>query len=273
MPALLSILVLLLINAAMSEGFPDAVTFLFSPDFSKLDGTAILEAVGHSFFTLSLGMGAMITYGSYLRKTESLPKTAATVALMDTMIALLAGLVIFSAVFSYDLEPGAGPRLMFQTLPVLFNKMAGGQYVAIGFFVLVTFAAFTSSVSLLEVVVAWTDENFNWSRTKSTLTIGSVIFVLGILCALSFNELSEFKILGNTVFDLFDKATSKFTLPIGGLLISIFFGWVLGPKAVERAIDKPMTSMAAMGLVWSARIVAPIAVLVTLYNGIKDMLG
>ena len=272
MPALLGILLLLFVNAVFSEGFSQSVSFLFNPDFSKLSGKAILEAVGHSFFTLSLGMGTMITYGSYLQKTDSLPKTAITVALMDTGIALLAGVVIFSAVFSYNFEPGSGPTLMFQTLPVLFSKMAGGQLVSIGFFVLVAFAALTSSVSLLEVVVAYVDEKLNWARKRSTLVIGGIIYCTGILCALSFNVLSDVKILGATFFDLFDITTSKFTMPIGGLLISLFFGWILGPKAVERAIDRPVTSFLTLGLVWATRLIAPVAVAITLWNGIKDML-
>jgi NSS family neurotransmitter:Na+ symporter len=272
MPTLLGILFLLLINAVFSEGFSESLVFLFSPDFSKLTGEAILEAVGHSFFTLSLGMGTMITYGSYLQKTESLPRIALTVAFMDTAIALLAGLVIFSAVFSYGFEPGSGPTLMFQTLPILFNKMPGGQLISVGFFVLVAFAAVTSAVSLLEVVVAYVDEKFKWPRLRSTLVIGAVIYCTGILCALSFNMLSHVQIFGVGFFDLFDIATSKFTLPIGGLLISLFFGWVLGPKAVERAIDKPVTSFLTLGLVWATRLIAPIAVAVTLWHGIRDML-
>ncbi len=266
MPALFALMVLLLGRAFFLDGFGRAVEFLFAPDFSKLSASSILEAVGHSFFTLSLGMGAIITYGSYLGKNERITSTAFTVAIMDTVVALLAGLIIFSVVFSYGLEPGAGPTLMFQTLPVLFSKMPGGYIVSVLFFLLVGFAALTSAISLLEVVVAYFDETHNVDRRKGTLFMGGIIFVLGILCALSFNVLADFKIIGHTIFDLFDAFTSKFALPFGGLMISLFFGWVLGPKAVQATIGDGHPPIYLTGLLWTTRVIAPLAIGVVIVN-------
>ena len=266
MPALFGLMVLLLVRVFFLDGFGEALAFLFAPDFSKLNASSVLEAVGHSFFTLSLGMGAIITYGSYLKKDENIISTAFTVALMDTVVALLAGLVIFSVVFSYDLEAAAGPTLMFQTLPVLFSKMTGGYFVAILFFLLVGFAAFTSAVSLLEVVVAYFDETYDMDRRKTTLWMGGLIYVLGIVCALSFNVLSDFKIFSLNMFDLFDTVTSKFALPFGGLAISLFYGWVLGPKAMAATLGEGSSSQFQTGLLWLSRVVAPVAIAIVLVN-------
>ncbi|MCK5923122.1 MAG: sodium-dependent transporter, partial [Methylococcales bacterium] len=222
------------------------------------------EAVGHAFFTLSLGMGAMITYGSYLSKDENLIRAAASVVFLDTLIALLAGLVIFSVVFSFDLEPSSGPGLIFATLPVLFAQIPGGAIVAAAFFVLVLFAATTSAVSLLEVVVAYWTESHKMTRAKGTFITGGVIFILGMLSVLSTNVLSDFLIFGKTFFDLFDYLTTNFMLPIGGILILLFFGWKLGLPAVTSILGRD--GALAQGLMWSTRVLAPIAILLVLYN-------
>jgi NSS family neurotransmitter:Na+ symporter len=269
MPALLSILVLLLIQAVMLEGFGEAVSFLFAVDASKLTAGGLREAVGHSFFTLSLGLGTMITYGSYLDKKENLFRTALMVAVMDTLIALLAGVVIFSIVFSFGLEPGAGPALMFKTLPVLFAKLPGGYFLSLGFFVLVAFAALTSSVSLLETAVAYWVETHKADRKKTTVLAGIAIYGLGVLCALSFNVLSA-EVIGFSFFDVFDMLTSQLMLPLGGLLTSLYFGWVLGPKAVATAVAKgKVNDIAAQGLLWTVRVVAPLGVFVLLISELK----
>lgn len=273
MPALLGILGLLLFRSMFLEGFGDALAFLFEPDFQKITGAGILESVGHSFFTLSLGMGAMITYGGYLASKKDLIKTTVTIALLDTLIALIAGVVIFSIVFTYDLEPGGGPTLMFQTLPMLFSKMTGGYIIAVGFFMLVAFAAFTSAVSLLEVVVTYWLDKHQTSRLKAAGIAGGLAFLLGILSALSTNILSseEYLIGKFTFFDLFDKLTSSVFLPFGGLLISLFFGWVLGPKAINAIFEKKSNAETyGVVLLWVTRIIAPLGVLVMLFNGLKD---
>lgn len=265
MPGLLFILGILLVKAFTLDGFGESLAFLFKPDFSKLTATGLLDAVGHSFFTLSLGMATMITYGSYLSKKESVPKVAINVAFLDTVIALVAGLVIFSIVFTFGLDPEGGPGLIFITLPKLFAQMAGGKFLAIAFFLLVTFAALTSAVSILEVPVCFMSEKFKISRHKVTLACGIFIYFTGVLCALSFNVLKDFTILGLNFFDLFDKATANWLLPIGGILIATFYGWKLGRKAINETL-KDIKSKALKELfLWTVRLMAPIGVLVVLF--------
>ena len=267
MPALVGLLLLLLFYSFSLSGFGESISYLFSFDTSHLTSSGVLIAVGHAFFTLSLGMGAIITYGSYLNKREHLAKIAITVALMDTGIALLAGIIIFAVVFTFHSEPGAGPSLMFKTLPMLFVKLPGAYIISVLFFMLVTFAALTSAVSLLEVIVAYWDETRKTTRMKTTLVAGLIVYALGILSALSTNALSDFKIGGLTFFDLFDKITSQYMLPLGGMFISLFFGWVVGPKAMEHAIGKN-AKWATTGLLWTARIIAPAAVALVMINKI-----
>jgi neurotransmitter:Na+ symporter, NSS family len=269
MPGLFLLLLLLLVRAAFLPGFGAALSFLFSPDFGKLSPSGVLEAVGHSFFTLSLGMGAMLTYGSYLRTSQELTRTVVSVAALDTLVALAAGTVVFSVVFSYGLEAGRGPTLMFQTLPMLFAKMPGGYFVSLAFFLLVAFAALTSSISLLEVLVSYWVEQHGKARGPTALVLGGLIWTLGILSALSSNLLSNVKLLGLTFFDLFDKLTSSVTLPLGGALIALFFGWVLGPRAAEAAVGAHSRKL-ALGLMWTARVLAPVAVLFILVHGLRD---
>jgi len=259
MPGLILMLVGLLVYSVQLDGFMQSLKFLFSFNTEALTPAGVLEAVGHSFFTLSLGMGAIITYGSYLQKRDAIARTAIVVGLVDTAVALAAGVVIFAVVFTFGVEPGAGPSLMFKTLPMLFVKLPGGQFVAIIFFLLVSFAALTSSVSLLEVVVAYWEEKKKVSRKVVTIVTGAIIYVLGMLSALSTNVLSDFKISGLTFFDLFDKATSQYFLPIGGLFIALFFGWKLGPEAAKHALGGRRPGFSA-GLMWSSRLLAPIAV-------------
>ena len=274
MPCLFLLLIALLIRSFFLPGFTEALRFLFSWDASRLSAKGLLEAVGHSFFTLSLGMGAMITYGSYLQKPDQLIRTAVSVAFLDTAVALMAGVVIFAIVFSFGIEPGAGPTLMFQTLPVLFHKLTGSYLISIAFFLLVAFAAFTSAISLLEVVVAYFVENWNFSRRNAAMLFGAIMYLLGVLSALSTNALGDFKILGLTFFDLFDKLTSSVFLPFGGLVISLFFGWVLGPKACETIRqgigDGRKGQIVATGLLWVTRVLAPVGVFFMLVNGLRN---
>jgi NSS family neurotransmitter:Na+ symporter len=271
MPALFLILIFLFFKAFMMQGFSQAFTFLFKPDVSKLTGHGILEAVGHAFFTLSLGMGSMITYGSYLKKSENVTKTALIVSILDTLVALFAGIIIFTIVFSYNFEPGAGPGLLFKTLPVIFSQMTGGGFIAVLFFLLVFFAAYSSSIAMLEVCIAYWIETHNVSRKKATIVIGALCFLLGILSALSTNSLSEVKILGYTFFDFFDKLTSSYMLPIGGLLVAIFFGWILGSKAVQGAFGERETKvhpLLELGLLLASKFFAPLFVIIFLIFGI-----
>ncbi len=267
MPAFFILLLALLGFTVSLEGFDQAFSFLFAADFSKLTGKAILEAVGHSFFTLSLGMGAMITYGSFLKKGESISKMAIAVTVLDTLVALIAGLVMFSIIFTYDQEPSSGPSLMFSTMPTLFSQMGIGSYLIAAFFALVTFAALTSAISLLEVVVSYFTEEFGISQKKGTLVFASLIWALGILCGLSFNVLSDVF----NFFDLFDKATTHILMPLGGLLTALFFGWVVSRKTIEEAIGQG--GILSKGLIWVTRVIAPLGVAIVMAFGIADWLG
>jgi len=268
MPALFLLLLSLLCYALFLPGIVDAIIFLFRWDTSSLTRAGVLEAVGHSFFTLSLGMGAMLTYGSYLAKKEKLVSTAIKIAFLDTLIALIVSVVIFSVVFSSVVEAGSGPTLMFQSLPIIFNKMPGGYFVSIAFFMLVAFAAITAAVSLLEVVVSYWVETKKMSRIKVTICAGISIFCFGLLSALSTNLLSNFRIIGMSIFDFLDKITSSVTLPLAGLLISVL-GWVMGKKAVFSIFSNvPIGRFAALIFLWGIRVVAPVAIYVILLQGI-----
>ncbi len=227
MPLLLLIIVYLDIKAVSLSGGMQGVRFLFNPDFSKLSPTLFIDALGHSFFTLSLGMGVLMTYASYFQKDTNLTITSISVAGADTLIALMAGVAIFPAVFAFNMEPSAGPGLVFITLPNIFDQIPGGYVFSILFFLLLTVAALTSSISILEVVVAYLSEEKALSRTKATLYASGAIFVLGILCTLSFGPLKDFLIAGKNIFDLLDFAASNVLLPLGGMFISIFVGWKL----------------------------------------------
>ena len=264
MPGFFVLLTLLLFITMSLDGFGDAFAFLFQPDFSKLTGKSILEAVGHSFFTLSLGMGAMITYGSFLEKKEQVFKIAIAVCALDTNVAVMAGLVMFSVTFTYGQEPSSGPALMFSTMPMLFSQMTGGTYLLAAFFALVTFAALSSAISLLEVVVAYFSEERNMSHKKATVIFAGIIWAVGILCALSFNVLSGVF----DFFDFFDKSTTHVLMPFGGLLTAIFFGWIIPEEKVYGIFGGPTT--AARCIRFISRFIAPTAVAVVMIVGLSD---
>lgn len=269
MPGLFILLLALLVRAAFLPGMGAALRFLFVPDTSRLGAAGVLEAVGHSFFTLSLGMGAMMTYGSYLGSREELARTVFTVAALDTLIALVAGTVIFAVVFSHGLDASSGPALMFQTLPMLFAKLPGGYLISLAFFLLVAFAALTSAMSLLEVVVAYWVETHGTARRPTVVATGAAIYALGILSALSTNLLAEVKLLGHTFFDLADKLTSSLLLPLGGALIALFFGWVLGTEAAQEVVG-PRFKLAGRVLMWTARLIAPLAVAIIIVRALRE---
>ena len=236
MPSLLIILFVLMVNSLMYPGAGEGIRFILEPDFSKLTSAGILEALGHAFFSLSLGMGAMLTYGSYLEKETNISSSALEIVVLNTIYALMAGLMIFPIVFTYHVDPQVGPGLFFITLPEVFARMPGGQIVAIFFFILVAFAAITSAISLLEVVVSFFIDELNWSRKKADFTMGLVIFLLGVPSALSWSGLKGFTIFGNRdVFDSLDFLATNYMLPIGGFFIAIFAGWILthGEKEAE----------------------------------------
>ncbi|VAW72974.1 Sodium-dependent transporter, SNF family [hydrothermal vent metagenome] len=243
-PALFVLLLLLDVYAMRSGAFEQGLKFLFTPDFSKLTPDGVLVAMGHAFFTLSLGMGAIMVYGSYLPERTSIARSGITIALLDTLVALLAGMAIFPIVFSSGLEPGAGPGLIFQTLPIAFGHMAGGVVFGTLFFVLLVFAAWTSAISLIEPAVAWLVENKGMTRVYASVYAGVATWGVGLLTILSFNRWADFHPLSyfskfekSTVFDLLDGLTANILLPLGGLAIAVFSAWVMRRQDSVQEFD------------------------------------
>ncbi|HQC29483.1 MAG TPA: sodium-dependent transporter [Methylotenera sp.] len=237
-PALFGIL-LVLLGYSMSVGdMQAAYQFMFNLDFSKLTPTVVLSALGHAFFSLSLGMGSVMVYGSYLQKNVSIARTTIYIALADTMLGLLVGLAIYSLVFANQLEPSAGPGLIFQTLPIAFGHMPWGNLIATLFFMLVAFAAWTSAISLVEPAIAWIIENTRIRRKTAAFFLGLIIWLLGVAVVLSFNEWKEVKIFfGLNIFESLDKLTSTILLPIGGLLMAIFAGYFMKKDHVQDELN------------------------------------
>lgn len=266
MPALGVLLLILVVYGATTSGFYEALTFMFSPDWSQLTGGVVLAALGHAFFTLSLGMGIMMAYGSYMGESINLLKTARTVVLMDTVIALAAGMAIFPIVFAEGLSLGEGPGLIFVTLPLAFGNIAGGWFVGVAFFVLLTFAAVTSAISLLEPVVEFVEERTPLSRSASTLAAGGGAWALGLLALLSFNLLGDFLIFGLNIFDFLDHITSKFMLPLTGLGGIIFVAWCLDKESVREELHLDIYDFSLWNLL--TRYVAPLAILVVFFTNL-----
>lgn len=268
MPVLVLILLVLCVRSVSLEGAKAGLEFLFKPDFSKLTGDGILSALGHAFFTLSLGMGTLITYGSYINNENNLVRTVINVTVADTVIAIMAGIAIFPAVFAFDIAPSEGPGLIFVTLPNVFHQMPGGFIFAILFFILLTVAALTSSISILEVVVAYFIEEFKLGRRVSTILATLLISILGILCSLSMGVLEPYKLFGLNVFDLMDWISANLLLPIGGLFIAIFIGWIYGRKKVKEEITKGGNLSGALLSVFMflVKFIAPIAIAIVLLN-------
>ncbi|TDJ48720.1 MAG: sodium-dependent transporter [Nitrospina sp.] len=261
MPALVVMLLLLMVRSLTLPGAMEGVRFYLYPDFSKITPQVVLLAMGQAFFSLSLGMGAMITYGSYLSARENLTSATLYVVLFDTLIALLMGMVIFPAVFAVGLEPTEGPSLVFNVLPTVFSNMPFGAGVSVLFFALLAIAAITSGISLLEAVVAYFIDQRGWTRKQAVLVMGSVIYLLGVPSGLSFGVLADFKLMGMTFFDVVDNVASNYLLPLGGMLTAIFVGWVWGTREAHREIERYETKF-HWGAYWEfvLRYVAPVAV-------------
>ena len=265
-PALLILMLVLLAYSINSGYFGQGVAFMFTPDFSKLTWGSVLAALGQAFFTLSIGMGAVMAYGAYLPEETSITGASAAVVTADTAIAILAGLAIFPLVFANGLTPADGPGLVFNTLPLAFGQMAGGVFFSTIFFVLLAFAAWTSAIGLMEPAVAWIVEHFNRTRAQATVMIGLLIWLLGFGSVLSFNELAEVKFLAGTIFDNVDYLTSNIMLPLGGLLITIFAGWVMCRNSTSDELGNSGRLFKSWRLL--ARFVAPIGILVVLVNAV-----
>jgi len=264
MPALVVLMFILIIRSITLPGSAEGLSFYLKPDFSKLSAAAILAALGQAFFSLSLGMGCMITYGSYLKKDTNIPTDAYWISGADTAIAFLAGLMIFPAVFAFGLEPGAGPGLTFITVPAVFASMGTvGHLFGIIFFVLLTFAAVTSAISLLEVVCAYFIDEAKWDRKKATVIMGIIIFLLGVPCSLGLGVWSNIKIIGGRdILDSLDFVASNIFLPLGGFLMLVFIGWFWGTDKAIKAGNEGAKSGITLGSGYSflVKYVAPIAV-------------
>lgn len=267
MPALLGLLVLLLGYSMVAGDFARGLAFMFEPQFDALTGPAVLAALGQAFFSLSVGMGAIMAYGAYLPREASIARTSIAVALADTSIAIVSGLVIFPIVFANGLDPAAGPGLVFQSLPLAFGQMPGGVVVAVTFFLLLTFAAWTSGISLLEPAVAYFMESRGLSRAAAASLVGGIIWVLGFLSVFSFNIWSDVRFWRGTFFDNLDFVTSSVMLPLGGLAIVIFAGWIMARHSSADEID-PSAGRGYRLWRFAARFIAPVAVVLIFLNAI-----
>ncbi|RMF96796.1 MAG: sodium-dependent transporter [Gammaproteobacteria bacterium] len=266
-PALVLIMLALLGYAINSGDFERGLHFLFDPDFSKLTPTAILIAMGQAFFSLSVGMGAVMAYGAYLPQDESIIKTSIAVVSTDTAIALLAGLVIFPIVFANGLDPAEGPGLVFHTLPLALGQMPGGALVGTAFFILLAFAGLTSAISLLEPVVAWLVERRGMRRGAAGLLAGTGVWLLGWLTIVSFNVAADVKLLRGTFFDNIDFLTSNIMLPLGGFFVTVFAGWVMCANSSADELD-PSAGIVYRTWRLLARYVVPVAVTLVFLNAI-----
>lgn len=270
MPMLLLILIALAIRSVTLPSAKDGLAFLFHPDFSKINGKVLISALGQVFFSLSVGMGALITYGSYIQKTDNMTTTALSVTLADTFVAILAGIVIFPAAFSFGIQPEAGMGLVFNTLPLIFNQMAGGYLFCLIFFVLLAVAALTSTISLLEVMVAYLVEEVHIQRKWATVFACGATMCLGVFASLSLMDNTPFTVGGKTFFDGLDFLSSNILLPIGGFLIVIFVGWYLGKKKFyDEITNGGQLKMRIKPLIlFIIKFVAPLAIAVIFVSGL-----
>ncbi|MCM1021151.1 MAG: sodium-dependent transporter [Muribaculum sp.] len=225
MPLLLLILIAFCINSLLMPGASEGLKFLFYPDFSKINSSVLIGALGQAFFSLSLGLGTMMIYSSYFSNETPLVKSATTTATLDTIVAIMAGVIIFPAVFTFHAEPAAGPKLVFEILPSIFHSLPFGAIWSTLFFFLLMIASLTSTISMSEMCIAFFIEQLHLKRRTAVLLNTTVAMILGTICALSFGPLSDYTIFGLTTFNLFDYVTSNIFLPLGGMLISVFVGW------------------------------------------------
>jgi NSS family neurotransmitter:Na+ symporter len=268
MPTLFLVLLVLIVRSVTLPGAGAGIEFYLKPDLSKLTASAFLDALGQSFFSLSLGLGIMLTYGSYIGKDERLPSSAVWTTSLDTAIALLAGLAVFPAVFAMGLEPGQGAGLSFVTLPAVFAKMPGGMYFSFLFFLLLFFAAITSSMSLLEVAVAFAIEKLGMTRSKGLVIMGAIIILLGIPSALSLSGAP--KIAGKDFFDAIEYLCNNVMLPVGSFLACIFVGWFwLKPACKELTNEGRLPAPWLNAWIWCVRVVAPAAMAYIFIMGLK----
>ena len=274
MPALFVMLLVMIGYAAVAGDFGAGLSFLFSFDFTKITGAAVLNAIGQAFFSISVAMGLMMVYGAYVPKEVSLTRSAVIIAGADTLIALLAGLMIFPIVFANGLDPAEGPGLIFKTLPTAFVNMPGGAVFGALFFLLLAFAAVTSIIAIIEPIVAYAEDRWNMSRKLGCVVFGTLGWGLGVLSVLSFNRWQDLHLLGmfdafadKTIFDLFDYFTANIMMPVGAILIALFVGWRMKPEMHEGDLSFYHPALYKLWL-WTVRVIAPAAILGILVSGL-----
>ncbi len=262
MPMLFVIVLVLAARAVTLDTEMKGVKFLFTPDFSKISGEGILAALGQAFFSLSLGMGCMITYGSYIPKSNNLVKTSLGVMGTDLLFAILAGMAVIPAVFAFGIAPGQGPGLVFVTFPEIFAQLPFGNLLSFIFFILLAIAALTSSISLFEVIVAYLVDEKHLSRRLSVLLMSLLVGAVAIVASLSEGILSSFTIFGKCFFDLFDYLSSNILLPIGGILVSLFAGWYMKPADLKDELGSALHPLLFNILLFILRFISPLAIAV-----------
>lgn len=270
MPILFLLLIVMCIKSLTLPGASAGLEFLFRPDFSKITGKTVLMALGQAFFSLSIGMGTLITYGSYIQRDNKLGNTAVEVSMVDLLIAVLAGIAIFPAVFAFGISPGEGEALTFIVLPGIFQQMTGGMLFAFTFFFLLAIAALTSTISVLEVIVAYFSEQLNLSRRTAVIIATISMFILGISASLSWGLMKDVKLFGLNIFDLFNYTTANILLPLGGLLIVAFLGWFYPGRSVKDELTNGGTVRARYYslFIFLIRFIAPVAIALVFLNGL-----
>ncbi|MBT4160149.1 MAG: sodium-dependent transporter [Gammaproteobacteria bacterium] len=267
MPTLFTLMLALVTYNAFQDGFGEAANYLFTPDFSKITGSTFLAAVGQAFFSIGVGMAGMMIFGSYLPPQVSITRCVLIIITIDTLVALIAGLMIFPMVFRFGLDPAGGPGLIFQTLPVAFAQMPGGQFIAIVFFTLLSVAAVTSMVGLLEPLVAWVEDSTTMNRQQATLTMLGAVTVLGFLSILSYNVIADWQVGSRDLNGILDYVSNQIMLPVGGLLIAVFTAWQIHkPTLREELHAMPAWIFETWHLL--IRFLLPIAITVILVTGL-----
>lgn len=262
MPLLFLILLLFCGYALTLPGASEGLNYLFNPDFSKIDGGVVLAAMGQAFFSLSIGLGILITYGSYFKRNVALPKTGTTVAILDMLVAILSGVMIFPIMASFGISPTQGPDLIFVTLPNVFKHMFMPNLWAVLFFVFAAVAALTSTISLLEVAIAYISEEFKMGRKKASIIILLIVAVLSVLSSLSFSLLSDVKLFDMNFFELSDYFSANILLPVGGFLLAIYVGWVMKKRDfIAELGEGKRTPWIYNFILFSVKYIAPIAII------------
>jgi neurotransmitter:Na+ symporter, NSS family len=273
MPALLVMLLAMVVYAAITGDFAAALRFLFTPDFSTLTPGVVLDAFGQAFFSISVGLTNLMAYGAYMSRQTSIPRSSAIIVGADTLVALLAGLAIFPIIFAHGLEPSGGPGLVFMTLPIVFGSVSGGVVLGSLFFLLLSFAALTSALCMLEAPASWLVDQWGWRRRQATLAVGALVWTLGLLCVFSFSLLADVRPLGGidyfadmSFFDLFDFVVTRVLSPVIGACIALFVGWVVTRKISSEELGATSGQWSYRLWLVSVRYLVPVVLAMLCYS-------